>query len=140
MSDGPWTAINPDSMAAPVGYANAVASQGGRLLSIAGQIDMARNGRVANPGDLVAQIKGAFGNIVTVLEAAGGKPEHIVRMRIYVADVEEYKKHGRAIGAVYREHFGRWFPAMTLVQVAAFYDSDALIEVETDAVIPVESP
>ncbi len=131
-----WKPVNPESMADPVGYANAIETEGGRRLFIAGQVDMAKDGSVANPGDLVAQVEGTFRNIITVLEEAGGKPEHIVRMRIYVADVEDYKSHGKAIGAIYREHFGRWFPAMTLIQVSRFYDPDALIEVETDAVIP----
>lgn len=139
MSDAPWKPINPASMAEPIGYANAIETRGGRRLFIAGQIDMAKDGTVAHPGDLVAQVRGAFGNIVKVLEEAGGRPEHLTRMRIYVADVADYKKHGKAIGAIYREHFGRWFPAMTLIQIAAFYDDHALVEVETEAVIPDEA-
>jgi enamine deaminase RidA (YjgF/YER057c/UK114 family) len=135
-SDTPWRAINPPELAEPVGYANGVESQGGRRLCIAGQIDMAKDGTVANPGDLVAQVRGAFGNLCAVLRAAGGEPAHIVRMRIFVLDIADYKANGKAIGALYREHFGRWFPAMSLVQVAGLYDDGALIEVEAEAVIP----
>lgn len=141
MSDGarpapPWRAINPPEMAEPVGYANAVESRGGRRISVAGQIDMARDGTVAHPGDLLAQVRGAFANLATVLAAAGARPEHVVRMRIYVSDVDAYKTHAKAIGAIYRSHFGRWFPAMTLIGISRFYDENALLEIEAEAVVP----
>jgi enamine deaminase RidA (YjgF/YER057c/UK114 family) len=133
---GPWRAIDPPDLAAPVGYANAIESRAGRRICVAGQIDMARDGTVAHPGDLVAQVRGAFSNLAAVLAAANARAEHVVRMRIYVLDVSDYKRHGKEIGGIYREHFGRWFPAMTLVQIAAFYDENALVEIEAEAVVP----
>ena len=134
--DSPWEVVNPPEMAKPIGYANAIVSKGGRRISIAGQIDMGTDGKVRSPGDLEAQVKGAFENLSTVLRAVDAKPEHIVRMRIYVADADEYASRGKAIGAIYRSHFGRWFPAMTLVQVSRLFDEHALIEVEAEAVVP----
>jgi enamine deaminase RidA (YjgF/YER057c/UK114 family) len=74
--------------------------------------------------------------VAVVLRAAGAAPEHVVRMRIYVLDVDAYRRDAKEIGRRWREHFGRWFPAMTLVQVSRLYDPDALIEVEADAVVP----
>lgn len=132
----PWETIQPEGFAPPVGYANAVRTQGGTRLFIAGQVDMDAKGRVAHPGDLLAQVKGAFANIARVLAAAGARPEHLVRMRIYVTHVDAYKRLGKEIGAAYREHFGTWFPAMTLLGVTRLYDEDALVEIETDAVVP----
>lgn len=132
----PWRLINPPELTRPVGYSYAVESHGGRRLSIAGQVDMATDGRVAHPDDLVAQVRGAYRHIGAVLEAAGARPEHIVRMRVFVTDIAAYQAAGKEIGAIYREHFGRWFPAMTLVQVSRLYDEGAMIEVEAEAVIP----
>lgn len=131
-----WEAINPPSMAKPVGYAHAVVSAGGRRIHLAGQVAMDAEGRVLHPGDLVEQATLAFRNLAAVLAAAGGEPGHLVRMRIYVLDVRAWKAHARPIGAAYREVFGRWYPAMTLVQVAGLYDEGALVEVEGEAVVP----
>ena len=135
-AERPWRAVNPDSMAKPVGYANAIVSKGGTRITLAGQIDMAADGNVAHPGDILKQAAGAFANVARVLEAAGGKPEHLVRMRIFVTDVAAYKALGREIGRAYREHFGTWFPAMSLFEIASLYDEGALIEVESEAIIP----
>jgi enamine deaminase RidA (YjgF/YER057c/UK114 family) len=136
LDPSPWRAIDPPEMAQPVGYSNAIEARPGRWLALAGQIDMAPDGTVAHPGDLVAQARGAFANVATLLTAAGARPTHMVRMRIYVDDAEAYAHHARAIGQAYRDHFGRWYPAMTLVQVARLYDQGALIEVEVEAVVP----
>ena len=135
-ADRPWDVINPPEFADPIGYANAVRTTGGTRIFIAGQIDMDADGKVAHPGDLLEQVKGTFKNIARVLEEAGAKPEHLVRMRIYVTHVDAYKRLGKEVGRAYREHFGTWFPAMTLLGVTRLYDEDALIEIETDAVIP----
>lgn len=135
-AERPWRMINPESMAKPVGYSNAVVSQGGTRITLAGQIDMDSDGLVAHPGDILKQAAGAFANVARVLEAAGGKPEHLVRMRIFVTDVAAYKALGREIGKAYRKHFGTWFPAMSLFEIRCLYDEGALIEVESEAVIP----
>ncbi|MDA1195139.1 MAG: RidA family protein [Planctomycetota bacterium] len=135
-AQGPWKAVNPPEMAKAIGYANAVVTEGGRHVFLAGQIDMDTDGKVAHPGDLLEQVKGAYANIARVLAASGARPEHMTRMRIYVTHVDAYKALGREIGAAYRACFGRWFPAMTLVGVTRLYDEGALIEIEVDAVVP----
>ncbi len=135
-SESPWRPIDPPEWAKPVGYSNAIESRGGRRIALAGQVAMAPDGSMMHPGDLVAQADQAFANIATVLRTANAKPEHLVRMRIYVLDAKAYATHAREIGGKYRDHFGRWFPAMTLIQIAGFYEDGALIEVETDAVVP----
>ena len=68
--------------------------------------------------------------------APGAKPEHLVRMRIFVTDVAAYKALGKEIGKAYRKHFGTWFPAMSLFEISCLYDEGALIEVESEAVVP----
>lgn len=133
---GPWTAINPPGWDPPVGYSNAVVSRGGTRVSVAGQTAMGPDGHVRHPGDLVAQAGQAFENVLQVLAAAGAKPEHLVRVRIYVRSADAYATEAKAIGAAWRARFGRWFPAMTLVEVARLYDPVALVEVEAEAVVP----
>jgi enamine deaminase RidA (YjgF/YER057c/UK114 family) len=70
-----------------------------------------------------------------VVTARGGQMNDIVKLTIYVLSKTEYKAHGRDIGAVYREYFGRHYPAMTLVEVRGLYDDDCLIEIEGIAVV-----
>jgi enamine deaminase RidA (YjgF/YER057c/UK114 family) len=128
--------VNPPGWAPPVGYSNAVVSKGGTRVSVAGQTAMGPDGKVRFAGDLVAQAGQAFENVVTVLAAAGAQPRHLVRVRIYVLSADAYAASAPAIGAAWRARFGKWFPAMTLVQVARLYDPLALVEVEAEAVVP----
>ena len=83
-------------------------------------------------GDLVAQFRQVCENLRTVVTAAGGQLTDIVKLTIYVLDADEYKRQGKAIGGVYREYFGRHFPAMTLVGARDLYDAadGCLIEID----------
>ena len=132
----PWRPINPPELWPPVGYAHAIESQGGRHIHLSGQTAMDIEGVIQHEDDLVAQAAMAFRGLATVLAAADARPEHLVRLRIFVISVDDYHAHARKIGTAYREAFGRWFPAMTLVQVVRLYDENALIEVEGEAVVP----
>jgi enamine deaminase RidA (YjgF/YER057c/UK114 family) len=132
----PWRTINPPDLAKPVGYSYAVESVRGRRITVAGQVAMDETGAVVHRGDIVAQAVMAFGHVRAVLDAAGARPEHLVRMRIFVTDIPAYQAGGKAVGAAYRELFGRWYPAMTLVQVVRLYDDGAMIEIEAEAVVP----
>ena len=74
-----------------------------------------------------------------MLHEAGGRPEHLARLTWYVVDIEEYRASLPALGAAYRDTLGRWYPAMTLVQVAALVEREARVEIEATAIIaPVE--
>ncbi|MFM8980167.1 MAG: RidA family protein [Planctomycetia bacterium] len=135
---GPWQAVQPAGWAPPVGYANGVLAHGAtRRLYVAGQVAFGPDGRLRHAGDLVAQATLAFANVRAVLDAAGARPEHVVRMRLFVRSAAAYAEHAAAIGKGWRTHLGRWFPAMTLVEVARLYEPEALIEVEADAEIPL---
>ncbi len=136
MTKGPWRAVNPKQHAKPSGFSYAIVSQGGRRVNLAGHVAMDADGTVEPLGDLVGQARRALGALNETLKEAGGRPEHIVRMRIYVMSADDYARNGREIGMLYRQQFGKWFPAMTLVQVARLFDAGALIEVEAEAVIP----
>lgn len=127
--------VNPPELAPPVGFAHAVAASGGRTVYLAGQTALDATGAVV-PGDLVAQVDRVLHNLVTALAAAGGTPEHLVKLTIFVADVEDYLARRAEIGATWRARLGKVFPAMTLVQVSDFWNDGALIEIEGVAVVP----
>jgi enamine deaminase RidA (YjgF/YER057c/UK114 family) len=71
-----------------------------------------------------------------VLEKAGARPEHLVRLTWYVTDKSEYLDNLKEIGAAYRRVIGRHYPAMAVVQVVALMEDAAKIEIEATAVIP----
>jgi enamine deaminase RidA (YjgF/YER057c/UK114 family) len=130
--------VNPSTLARPVGYSHGFEVRGGRLLFLAGQVARDAEWNVVGRGDVVAQFRKVCENLHAVVTEAGGQMTDIVKLTIYVLDVDEYKKRGKEIGAVYREHFGRHFPAMTLVGARDLYDAadGCLIEIEGYAAIP----
>lgn len=127
--------VNPDSLAAPRGYSNGIVMGPGRVLFVAGQIGWDREMRFASD-DLAEQFDRALANVVAVVRAAGGAPEHVGRLTIYVTDKRAYLEKTKAIGAAYRAHMGRHYPAMALVEVAALLEDRAKVEIEATAVIP----
>lgn len=132
----PFTFINPESLGAPSGYANGLlADANGKLLFIAGQIAWDKNQQIVSD-DFVEQFDRALGNVMTVVSAAGAKPEHIVRLVIYVTNKLEYRERTREVGERYRKHLGKHFPAMALVEVKGLLDDAAKVEIEGMALIP----
>jgi len=123
---------NPPSLMKPVGYSHAVETRGGRVLFLAGQVAKDRDGRVVGKGDLLAQFRQVCENLKTLVTAAGGQLTDVVKLTIYVLDAGEFKRQGKPIGVVYREYFGKHFPAMTLVGVRDLYDAaeGCLIEID----------
>ena len=131
----PFTFINPKSLGAPTGYANGVlAEPGGRLLFIAGQIGWNEHQRIVS-ADLVEQFDRALANVIIVVTEAGGKPEQIARLIIYVTDKNEYRARMKEIGERYRARMGKHFPAMVLVEVKSLLEDKAKIEIEGIAVL-----
>ena len=127
--------INPESLGAPRGYSNGVLTgAGGRLLFIAGQIAWDQNQQMVSE-DLVDQFDRALANVLTVVTDAGGQPQQIARLTIYVTNKSEYRDRMKEIGERYRARMGRHFPAMVLVEVKSLLDDSAKIEIEATAVL-----
>lgn len=126
--------IQPDGWVAPKGYANGIGAKG-RQIFVAGQIGWNEQARFETD-NFVAQVEQALRNIVAVVTAAGGKPEHIVRLNWYITDKAEYAENQRGIGEAYRHVIGRHFPAMTLLVVAGLLEPRAKVEIEATAVLP----
>src|SRR5216683_6965100 len=130
-----FTLINPDSLGAPRGYSNGVLTEaGGRLLFIAGQVAWDRQQQIVS-ANLVEQFDRALANVVTVVTEAGGKPEQIARLIIYVTDKNEYRARLKEIGERYRARMGKHFSAMVLVEVAGLLEDEAKVEIEGVAVL-----
>jgi enamine deaminase RidA (YjgF/YER057c/UK114 family) len=126
--------INPPGLAKPVGYSHGVLAEG-KFLALAGQIGWDANSKIVSP-DFAAQFRQALINMVTVLETAGGGPENLVSLRMYVTDKQKYLAAAKEVGEHYRAIIGRHFPAMALVQVADLLEEGALVEIEGMAVMP----
>jgi enamine deaminase RidA (YjgF/YER057c/UK114 family) len=137
------TAVRPRTLPKPTGYSYAMEVRHGRVVFVAGQVAMNASGAIVGRGDLVAQFRQTCSNLQAVINAAGGDMDDFVKLTIYVLDVADYKKNLKAIGEVYREFFGKHFPAMTLVGARDLFDASdgALIEIEGMAALPSpESP
>ena len=126
--------VNPESLGVPRGYSNGVLYRGGSILFIAGQIGWDETSRIVE-GGFAAQFERALANVLTVVREAGGGPESVGRMTIYVTHKQEYIDSIKEVGAAYRGLMGRHFPAMTLVEVVALLEPGAKVEIEATAVI-----
>jgi enamine deaminase RidA (YjgF/YER057c/UK114 family) len=127
--------INPEALGAPRGYANGVLTDaGGRLLFIAGQVAWDETQQIVSD-DIVEQFDRALANLLTVVAEAGGHPEQIARLIIYVTDKNEYRERMKEIGERYRARIGKHFPAMVLVEVKSLLEDGAMIEIEGTAVL-----
>jgi len=127
--------VNPESLGAPRGYSNGVlTAAAGRLLFIAGQIAWNEAQELVSD-NLVKQFDRALFNVISVVAAAGGRPDQVARLTIYVTNKEEYRARMSDIGECYRAQMGHHFPAMVLVEVQSLLDDGAQIEIEGIAVL-----
>jgi enamine deaminase RidA (YjgF/YER057c/UK114 family) len=130
------TIINPEALSQPRGYSNGVLFEGGSLLFIAGQVGWDRERRFVSD-DFADQFSQALANVVAVVREAGGEPENIARLLIFVTNKDDYVSRLRDVGSAYRQLMGKHFPAMSLVEVNALVENLAKVEIEATAVIPV---
>lgn len=127
--------INPTHLAAAAGFSHAVRITGGTAVHLAGQTALDADGKVVGD-DVVEQFEKALGNLLSALEAAGGAPEDIVSMTVYIVDIDDYKARSRDIGRVWKRLVGAHYPAMAGVGVARLWDVEALVEVQGVAQLP----
>ncbi len=126
--------VNPPELAKPSGFSHAVVATGGRIVFLAGQTALDAGGAVVGH-DVVAQFEQALGNLLSALRAAGGSPDHLTSLTIYVTDLSGYRAKGKEIGAVWRRLAGPQYPAMAVVEVSRLWDTDALVEVQGFAIV-----
>jgi len=126
--------INPDELARPSGFSHAVSVTERRMVFLAGQIGIDREGKVV-AGGVVGQFEQALANLLTALAAAEGRPEDLVSVTLYIVDVEGYQAHGKEIGAVWRKLAGTEYPAMAGVGVTRLWVPEALVEIQGVAAV-----
>ena len=131
----PHRIVNPETLEPPVGYSHAVVAAPGKTVYLGGQTGHRPDGTLAGAG-LLEQFDQASSNVVEALTAAGGRPEHLVSMLIFVTDVEGYRVARRDFGIIYRKHFGSHYPAAALLEVKGLFDRDAKVELVCVAVVP----
>ena len=126
---------NPESMPPALGFSHAVIAQAGQTVYLAGQTAQRVDGTVV-AGTMAEQFDVAAANALTALRAAGARPEHLVSMQIFTTDLQQYRSSLEQIGRVYRNHFGRHYPAISLFEVSSLFDRSANVEIVCVAVIP----
>jgi enamine deaminase RidA (YjgF/YER057c/UK114 family) len=128
-------ALLPKGWKAPIGYANGIEVEAGRLVFIAGQVGWNEDQQFRS-ADIVAQFEQALSNVLAVLAEAGGGPEHVCRITAYCCDKPAYLAARPALGEIWRRHMGRHYPAMSMIFVSDLLDSPGRIELEATAVLP----
>jgi enamine deaminase RidA (YjgF/YER057c/UK114 family) len=125
--------LQPEGWPEPRGYVNGVAAKG-RMVFTGGMVGWDADG--VFPEGMAAQVEQTLRNTIAVLGEAGAGPEHIVRMTWYVTDVAAYTAARKEIGAAWLAVIGRHYPPMAVVEVVRLVEPDAMVEIETTAVLP----
>jgi enamine deaminase RidA (YjgF/YER057c/UK114 family) len=118
--------VNPPGLPEPVGFSHAVVAGGAVYLA----------GQIGEGESLVDQFDSAAGRLLTALRSAGGEPDHLASITVYVTDMDEYRASLSELGEVWRRRFGRRYPAMALVGVAELVEPAAKVELMGVAVLP----
>jgi len=124
--------INPESLPKPSGYAHGIL--GGNAVYLGGQTALDRDMQIV-PGGILEQFRQAFSNVLATLADAGGHPEDLVSVTIYLTDVDDYIANGKEIGKIWREMAGSEYPAMAGIGVTRLWQKEAMIEIQGIAVI-----
>ena len=130
--------VNPSDWPHPSGYSNVMIGDG-KLIAVSGQIgwDPIREELVSD--DLAQQCRQAIANVLTALEAAGAKAEHLVRLTWYITDRDAYLKNAHKIEQAYREEVGEHYPAMSVVVVSGLLEARAKVQIEATALLQAKA-
>lgn len=123
----------PDGWERPRGYSNGIVADGKQVF-VAGMIGWNEKEKMAQ--GFVAQFSLALQNTMRVLAEADAGPEHVVRMTWYVKGLDEYRDNMSEVGSAWRDIMGKNYPTMAVVGVTDLVEKEALIEIETTAVVP----
>ncbi len=131
----PFELLNPAGLERPVGYSHVAKITSGKIVFVAGQAPFDANGSVVGKGDFVSQFRQVIANLKLAIEGAGGRPDQFAVLTMYVTDLQAYLTNKKPIGAAYRDLFGKYFPAITLVEVKSLYHPDCMVEISGVAVV-----
>ncbi len=125
----------PEGWASPIGYANGIAADAGRIVFIAGQVGWNAHQKFESE-EFAPQFEQALVNVLAVLAEAGGEARHICRMTAYCCDKPAYLAARHELSAIWRRHMGTHYPAMSMIFVSDLLDRPGKIELEATAVVP----
>jgi enamine deaminase RidA (YjgF/YER057c/UK114 family) len=125
----------PEGWAPPIGYANGIEVDAGRIVFIAGQVGWDAQQKFQSE-EIIPQFEQALANVLAVLREAGGEPRHICRMTAYCCDKPAYLAARRSLGAIWHKLMGKHYPAMSMIFVSDLLDHPGKIELEATAVLP----
>jgi enamine deaminase RidA (YjgF/YER057c/UK114 family) len=131
----PFELVNPAGLEPPVGYSHVAKITGGTLVHVAGQAPFDDKGQVVGKGNFVAQFAQVMRNLKIAIEAVGGRPNQYAALTIYITNLTAYWDNKKPLGVAYRAVFGKYFPAITLVEVNRLYNPDCMIEISAIAVL-----
>jgi 2-iminobutanoate/2-iminopropanoate deaminase len=126
--------IRSPSLPAPMrggAFSSGVEAPSGRTIYVSGQVSIDAEGNIVGEGDITAQTETVLKHVKTVVEEAGGGMEDIVKVTVFITDMELYDE----IHEVRRRYFEEPFPASSMVEVSALVDPRLLIEIEAVAVV-----
>jgi enamine deaminase RidA (YjgF/YER057c/UK114 family) len=126
-------AVNSPDLAPPIGFAHAVVA--GNTVYLGGQTAQDKQGHLQGE-TMPEQFDRAAANLLTALKAAGGEPDDLVTLQVFVTDVDEYRASLVELGRVWRRHFGKHYPAMGLFGINRLFDGAAKVELMGVAKLP----
>jgi enamine deaminase RidA (YjgF/YER057c/UK114 family) len=125
----------PEGWPRPKGYSNGLRVPAGRdLIFVAGMVGWDEQERMVSTS-FAGQFEQALANVLAVVERGGGRPADLVKLTVYVTDLEAYRASLKEIGAAWKGLVGRHFPCMALVQVKGLLEAGALVEIEAVAAL-----
>lgn len=131
--------VLPGGWTRPRGLTHGWLGSGRRLLLVGGQLAGTTGADAPAPGaGMAEQVATALAHVVAVVREAGGQPSDVAALRMFVTDMAAFRQAESEIAAAWRGILGRHFPAMTLVEVRALYESTALVEIEATALLADE--
>jgi len=126
--------LQPAGWPRPKGYSNGISATG-RMIFTAGVVGWNEQEFLVSHR-LDAQFAQALRNILAILKEDGAGPEHIVRLTIYVTEIQEYISLRDELAPIWKSIMGTNYPAMALVQVTRLVEPSAKVEIEATAVVP----
>jgi enamine deaminase RidA (YjgF/YER057c/UK114 family) len=137
MNDGTpsITRINPPGLGTPPGYSQVVDVSAGRIIFVAGQTAVDRDGNVIGKNDFAAQAAQVFRNLGIALEAAGCTPANLVKLTVFLTDMDNLVRYREARNRFFASVTPPAVPAVTLVEVAKLYGPEFMIEIEAIAAV-----
>ena len=126
-------AVDPESVPRHRDHAHGVKGWGD-LVVVSAQTGRDREGRMVS-GDLAEQYAQALDNVLDVVWAAGGKPESLTRLTVYLTDAGQYRRRRKAVAEAWKRRLGGHRPALSVLEVSGLVDEEAVVAIAGEALV-----